>query len=73
LRGADVVLALDVPSLGVPLGPSVRERGKKKLVFRPPGFFSNCRAFAKVISIIHVFCFDFSSGKGAQRGKRELG
>ena len=27
LRPADVVLALDVPSLGVPLGPSVRERG----------------------------------------------
>jgi acetolactate synthase-1/2/3 large subunit len=27
LRQADVVLALDVPSLGVPLGPSVRERG----------------------------------------------
>ena len=27
LRSADVVLALDVPSLGVPLGPSVRERG----------------------------------------------
>ncbi len=27
LREADVVLALDVPSLGVPLGPSVRERG----------------------------------------------
>lgn len=27
LHGADVVLALDVPSLGVPLGPSVRERG----------------------------------------------
>ena len=27
LNQADVVLALDVPSLGVPLGPSVRERG----------------------------------------------
>jgi acetolactate synthase-1/2/3 large subunit len=27
LKDADVVLALDVPSLGVPLGPSVRERG----------------------------------------------
>ena len=27
LRDADVVLALDVPSLGVPLGPSTRERG----------------------------------------------
>jgi hypothetical protein len=27
LRDADVVLALDVPSIGVPLGPTVRERG----------------------------------------------
>jgi len=27
LKDADVVLALDIPSLGVPLGPSVRERG----------------------------------------------
>ena len=27
LREADAVLALDVPSLGVPLGPAVRERG----------------------------------------------
>jgi acetolactate synthase I/II/III large subunit len=35
LRGADVVLALDVPSLGVPLGPSVRERGNFAPVIRP--------------------------------------
>lgn len=31
LNEADVVLALDVPSLGVPLGPSVRERGALQL------------------------------------------
>ena len=31
LADADVVLALDVPSLGVPLGPSVRERGALQL------------------------------------------
>jgi thiamine pyrophosphate-dependent acetolactate synthase large subunit-like protein len=35
LRQADVVLALDVPSLGVPLGPSVRERGNFAPVIRP--------------------------------------
>lgn len=35
LREADVVLALDVPSLGVPLGPSVREREPLKLAIRP--------------------------------------
>src|ERR671922_933073 len=35
LRNADVVLALDVPSLGVPLGPSVRERGNFAPVIRP--------------------------------------
>jgi len=35
LKDADVVLALDVPSLGVPLGPSVRERGNFKPVIRP--------------------------------------
>jgi thiamine pyrophosphate-dependent acetolactate synthase large subunit-like protein len=35
LRSADVVLALDVPSLGVPLGPSVRERGNFAPVIRP--------------------------------------
>ena len=31
LADADAVLALDVPSLGVPLGPSVRERGALEL------------------------------------------
>jgi thiamine pyrophosphate-dependent acetolactate synthase large subunit-like protein len=35
LRQADVVLALDVASLGVPLGPSVRERGNFAPVIRP--------------------------------------
>ena len=35
LRAADVVLALDVPSLGVPLGPSVRERETLELAVRP--------------------------------------
>ena len=35
LREADVVLALDVPSLGVPLGPSVRERGNFAPVISP--------------------------------------
>ena len=35
LRNADVVLALDVPSLGVPLGPSVRERGNFAPVISP--------------------------------------
>ncbi len=35
LSAADVVLALDVPSLGVPLGPSVRERAALQLVVRP--------------------------------------
>ncbi len=35
LHGADVVLALDVPSLGVPLGPSVRERGNFAPVISP--------------------------------------
>jgi acetolactate synthase I/II/III large subunit len=35
LRPADVVLALDVPSLGVPLGPSVRERETLQLTVRP--------------------------------------
>jgi acetolactate synthase I/II/III large subunit len=35
LRAADVVLALDVPSLGVPLGPSVRERETLQLAVRP--------------------------------------
>ena len=35
LRAADVVLALDVPSLGAPLGPSVRERETLQLAVRP--------------------------------------
>jgi acetolactate synthase I/II/III large subunit len=35
LRPADVVLALDVPSLGVPLGPSVRERGNFAPIIAP--------------------------------------
>jgi len=35
LRNADVVLALDVPSLGVPLGPSARERGNFAPVIPP--------------------------------------
>ena len=35
LRGADAVLALDVPSLGVPLGPTVRERGNFVPAVRP--------------------------------------
>ena len=35
LKEADVVLALDVPSLGVPLGPSVRERGALQPVIGP--------------------------------------
>ena len=35
LRDADVVLALDVPNLGVPLGPTVREREPLKLAIRP--------------------------------------
>jgi thiamine pyrophosphate-dependent acetolactate synthase large subunit-like protein len=35
LRDADVVLALDVPSLGVPLGPSVRERGNFAPAIKP--------------------------------------
>ncbi|MGH7833622.1 MAG: thiamine pyrophosphate-binding protein [Candidatus Binatia bacterium] len=42
LREADVVLALDVPSLGVPLGPTVRERE----AFQPA-----VRSEAKVIHI----------------------
>jgi acetolactate synthase-1/2/3 large subunit len=35
LNQADVVLALDVPSLGVPLGPSARERGASQPVIGP--------------------------------------
>src|SRR5437773_5048248 len=46
LRGADVVLALDVPSLGVPLGPSVRERGNFAPIISP-----SCK-------IIHITLLD---------------
>ena len=46
LADADVVLALDVPSLGVPLGPSVRERGALAL------------ATPKGSKIIHVTLLD---------------
>src|SRR5262252_230075 len=46
LRNADVVLALDVPSLGVPLGPSVRERGN----FAP--------AVSPSTKIIHITLLD---------------
>jgi thiamine pyrophosphate-dependent acetolactate synthase large subunit-like protein len=46
LQQADVVLALDVPSLGVPLGPSVRERGNFAPVIRP-----NCK-------VIHITLLD---------------
>jgi len=46
LRHADVVLALDVPSLGVPLGPSVRERGN----FAP--------AIAPSCKVIHITLLD---------------
>jgi thiamine pyrophosphate-dependent acetolactate synthase large subunit-like protein len=35
LKNADVVIALDVPSLGVPLGPSVRERGNFAPIISP--------------------------------------
>jgi len=35
LQNADVVLALDVPSLGVPLGPSMRERGNFAPIISP--------------------------------------
>src|SRR5437867_5658191 len=46
LRNADVVLALDVPSLGVPLGPSVRERGNFAPIISP-----SCK-------IIHITLLD---------------
>jgi len=46
LRDADVVLALDVPSLGVPLGPSVRERGNFAPIISP-----NCQ-------VIHMTLLD---------------
>ncbi len=46
LREADVVLALDVPSLGVPLGPSVREREAFKPAIQPG------------TKVIHITLFD---------------
>ena len=46
LRNADAVLALDVPSLGVPLGPSVRERGNFAPIIAP-----SCK-------VIHVTLLD---------------
>ncbi len=46
LRSADAILALDVPSLGVPLGPSVRERGN----FAP--------AVSPSTQIIHITMLD---------------
>jgi len=47
LKDADVVLALDVPSLGVPLGPSVRERGALQ-----PAKSADCK-------IINIGMFEF--------------
>jgi acetolactate synthase-1/2/3 large subunit len=47
LRGADVVLALDVPSLGVPLGPNLRERGALQ-----PAISEDCK-------IINIGMFEF--------------
>jgi thiamine pyrophosphate-dependent acetolactate synthase large subunit-like protein len=47
LKDADVVLALDVPSLGVPLGPSVRERGALQ-----PAISADCK-------IINIGMFEF--------------
>jgi len=46
LSGADAVLGLDVPSLGVPLGPTVRERGN----FAP--------AVSPSTKIIHITLLD---------------
>ena len=46
LADADVVLVLDVPSLGVPLGPSVRERGALQPAIKP-----DCK-------VIHVTLLD---------------
>ena len=48
LRDADVVLALDVPSLGVPLGPTVRERGNFA-----PGVSPRQRSFTSPCSILN--------------------
>ena len=47
LKDADVVLALDVPSLGVPLGPSVRERGALQ-----PAIGPDCK-------VINIGLFEF--------------
>ncbi len=47
LKDADVVLALDVPSLGVPLGPSVRERGALQ-----PAISPDCK-------VINIGLFEF--------------
>jgi thiamine pyrophosphate-dependent acetolactate synthase large subunit-like protein len=47
LKGADVVLALDVPSLGVPLGPSMRERGALQ-----PAISEDCK-------VINIGMFEF--------------
>lgn len=47
LKDADVVLALDVPSLGVPLGPDVRERGALQ-----PAISEDCK-------IINIGMFEF--------------
>ena len=47
LKDADVVLALDVPSLGVPLGPNVRERGALQ-----PAISEDCK-------IINIGMFEF--------------
>ena len=47
LKDADVVLAIDVPSLGVPLGPSVRERGALQ-----PAIGPDCK-------VINIGMFEF--------------
>jgi acetolactate synthase I/II/III large subunit len=47
LKDADVVLALDIPSLGVPLGPDVRERGALQ-----PAISDDCK-------IINIGMFEF--------------
>jgi acetolactate synthase-1/2/3 large subunit len=47
LKDADVVLALDVPSLGVPLGPNVRERGALQ-----PAISEDCK-------VINIGMFEF--------------
>lgn len=47
LKDADVVLALDIPSLGVPLGPDVRERGALQ-----PAISEDCK-------IINIGMFEF--------------